>query len=88
MIIRIIICVGSSCSVRGADRLAAELERLIARENLSAQIEMVGSFCMSDCSNGVSVKVMDRQYHEVQPQHAEAFFYQEIIPLVQQNASA
>lgn len=82
MVIRITICVGSSCSVRGSDELAAALEQLIAKEDLSAQIELVGSFCMNDCSNGISVKVMDRQYHQVQPHDAEAFFYQEVMPLI------
>lgn len=87
MVIRITICVGSSCSVRGSDELAAALEQLISRENLSAEIELVGSFCMNDCSNGVSVKVMDHQYHEVLPKNAEAFFYQEVMPLIHQGAS-
>lgn len=87
MVIRITICVGSSCSVRGSDELAAALEQFIARENLSAEIELVGSFCMNDCSNGVSVKVMDRQYHEILPQRAEEFFNTEILPLARESAS-
>ncbi len=76
----ITICVGSSCSVRGADELAAELEKLIAQENLSDRIVLEGAFCMETCSKGVSVRVGERQYRELRPQDAATFFYREIIP--------
>ena len=76
------VCVGSSCSVRGSDELAAELERLIEKEKLTNKIELVGAFCMEMCSMGVSVKVNDRAYKEVHPEDAEKFFYTEIMPLV------
>jgi NADH:ubiquinone oxidoreductase subunit E len=84
----ITICVGSSCSVRGADELAAELEKLIAQENLSARIALAGAFCMEICSKGVSVRVGDRQYREVRPQEACAFFYQEIVPVLKPESES
>ncbi len=76
------VCVGSSCSVRGSDELAAEFERLIEKEKLTNKIELVGAFCMEVCSMGVSVKVNDRTFKEVHPEDAEKFFYGEIVPLV------
>jgi NADH:ubiquinone oxidoreductase subunit E len=76
------VCVGSSCSVRGSDDLAAEFERLIEKEKLTNKIELVGAFCMEMCSMGVSVRVNDRAYKEVRPGDAEAFFYAEIMPLM------
>ena len=78
--LKITICVGSSCSVRGSDAIAARIEQLIVRERLSDQVELVGAFCMDQCSNGVSLKVGDRQYREIHPQDAETFFYQEVLP--------
>ncbi|MHB0856796.1 MAG: (2Fe-2S) ferredoxin domain-containing protein [Anaerolineae bacterium] len=78
----ITICVGSSCHVRGSDEVAATFERLIQDDSLSAQIEMVGAFCMEACSMGVSVKVGDRVYRGVAPCDAEAFFRDEVLPLV------
>lgn len=84
----ITICVGSSCSVRGADELAAELEKLIAQENLSAQVVLVGAFCMENCSKGVSVRVGDRQYRELHPQDASVFFYREVIPALETGSEA
>ena len=40
--LRITICVGSSCSVRGSDDMAALIEQFIERENLAGQVELVG----------------------------------------------
>jgi len=81
--LRLTICVGSFCSVRGSDDMATQLEQLIEREHLSDQIEMVGAFCMEQCSNGVSLRVGNRQYSELQPHDTEAFFYREIMPCLQ-----
>lgn len=86
--IQITICVGSSCSVRGSEELAQALEELIAREGLSECVELVGSFCMGECSRGVSVRVGSRQYREILPQNAEAFFMHEVLPLAKTEAQA
>lgn len=80
--LKITICVGSSCSVRGSDDVAATLEELIAREGLEDKLMLVGAFCMEQCSGGVSVRVGDRVYREMRPADVEPFFYHEVIPLV------
>ena len=80
--VTVTVCVGSSCSVRGSDELAASLEKLIQSEGLNNQVELVGAFCMELCSMGVSVRVNDRQYREIHPEDAERFFYDAIVPLV------
>jgi NADH:ubiquinone oxidoreductase subunit E len=74
------ICVGSACSVRGSDDLAAALEALIAREGLDGQIELVGAFCMEQCSNGVSVRIGNDHFHKVRPEDAETLFYDWVLP--------
>lgn len=77
------VCVGSSCSVRGSDELAAEFERLIEKEKLTNKIELVGAFCMEACSMGVSVRVNNQTFREIRPEDAEKFFYGEIMPLME-----
>lgn len=84
--ISIVICVGSSCYVRGSDSLAETLERLIEQEGLQDQVELMGAFCMEHCSMGVSVRVGDRVYRGVKAQDAEAFFNNEIVPLIKERA--
>ena len=76
------ICVGSSCSIRGTDELASEIQRLIEKENLEGLVDIIGAFCMDTCSKGVSVRVGDRAFSEIRLNEAETFFYKEIMPYV------
>ena len=81
--INIVICVGSSCYVRGSDQVAATFERLIDERGLADEVELMGAFCMDHCSMGVSIRVGDHTYRSVKPQDAETFFDEEVMPLVQ-----
>jgi NADH:ubiquinone oxidoreductase subunit E len=81
-LLTITICVGSSCYVRGSEKLAETLQRLVEREGLAARVEFTGAFCMEQCSMGVSVRVGERMYRAVDVQDAEGFFQREIMPLV------
>lgn len=75
----ITLCVGSSCSVRGSDELASELQRCIEEEGVEDRVEIVGAFCMDTCSHGISVRVGERQFSGIHPEDAEAFFYDVIM---------
>lgn len=81
----ITICVGSSCSIRGSDELASEIQRLIEKENLQGLVDIVGAFCMDTCSKGVSIRVGDRHFSGIKPEDAENFFYKEIMGHVNTN---
>jgi NADH:ubiquinone oxidoreductase subunit E len=78
--LKITICVGSSCAVRGADDLAAALEALIREAGLEGQVELEGSFCMGECSTGVSLRVGEDLYREVHPEEAARFFREAVLP--------
>lgn len=73
------ICVGSSCSIRGSDELASEIQRLIEKEHLEGLVDIVGAFCMDTCSKGVSVRIGDQAFSGIRPDDAETFFYKEIM---------
>ncbi|MDA8126522.1 MAG: (2Fe-2S) ferredoxin domain-containing protein [Deltaproteobacteria bacterium] len=73
------VCVGSSCCVRGSDELATKLQQCIEREHLEGRVDIVGAFCMDGCSQGISVRVGDRQFSGIRPEDGESFFYREII---------
>ena len=75
----ITICVGSSCSLRGSDELAMEIQKLIQKEHLDGLVDIVGAFCMDACSKGVSVRVGEHEFSGIKPEKAEEFFYKEII---------
>lgn len=85
--VTIVICVGSSCYVRGSDQVAEKLEALIEKEGLKGQVELMGAFCMEQCSMGVSVRVGEQVYRGVRPEDAENLFYDQIMPQVRQMAA-
>ncbi len=68
--------------MRGSEKLAETLQRLVEREQLAAHVEFTGAFCMEQCSMGVSVRVGERVHRCVQPENAERFFYDEIVSKV------
>jgi NADH:ubiquinone oxidoreductase subunit E len=78
--VTVVICVGSSCYVRGSDKVAERLEALVEREALRDEVELMGAFCMEQCSMGVSVRVGDEVYRGVRAEDVETFFYDEIVP--------
>ena len=79
------VCVGSSCYMRGSDELAEVLEALIERASLSKRVQLVGSFCMGECSTGISVKLGEHHYQTVRLEEAEKFFYKELLPWAHQG---
>lgn len=84
----ITVCVGSSCYVRGSERLAEAFDALIRQQGLDARVEVTGAFCMDQCSMGVSVRVGDKAFRCVDPQNALSFFEHEVMPCLQDSARA
>ncbi|MBQ8162431.1 MAG: (2Fe-2S) ferredoxin domain-containing protein [Clostridia bacterium] len=74
---KVTVCIGSSCHIKGSRPVVEQLQDLIAKENLNDKIELGGTFCMGKCQQGVCVTV-DGVFHSVSPETVEAFFENEI----------
>ena len=74
----ITICIGSSCHLKGSRTIIQKLEELITERQLNDKIELNGSFCMGDCSNGVCVKINDVLF-SVSPETVNTFFENEVL---------
>ena len=74
----ITICIGSSCHLKGSRTIIQKLEELITERQLNDQIELNGSFCMGECSNGVCVKINDELF-SVSPETVNIFFENEVL---------
>ena len=79
--LKITVCIGSSCHIKGSRQVVAELQRLIAENNLGDKVELGGTFCMGQCQQGVCVTV-DDSFHSVTPETVEAFFTNEVLAKV------
>ena len=77
---KITICIGSSCHLKGSRPIIEELQRLVEKNNLKDKIELCGAFCMGNCVNGVSVKIDD--LFSVKPETVNEFFQNEVLKRV------
>ena len=76
---KITICIGSSCHLKGSRQIVEELQRLVAENGLKDKIELAGKFCMGNCQNGVCV-TLDGAKFSLKPQDVDSFFQREILP--------
>ena len=74
----ITICIGSSCHLKGSRTIIQKLEELITERQLNEKIELNGSFCMGECSNGVCVMINDELF-SVSPETVNTFFENEVL---------
>jgi len=75
---KVSICIGSSCHLKGAKQIVEQLQSLVADYNLKEKVELGGAFCMKNCVNGVSVTVDDKLF-SVTPENVKSFFETEIL---------
>ena len=57
---KVVVCIGSSCHLKGSRQVVEELQKLIDQNNLKEEVELAGTFCMGNCQKGVSVKLNDQ----------------------------
>ena len=79
--IKVTVCIGSSCHIKGSRPVVETLQRLIAERNLSDKVELGGTFCMGQCQQGVCVTVND-DFYSVTPDDVEEFFVKEVLAKV------
>ena len=78
---KVTVCIGSSCHIKGSRRVVEQLQYLIATNDLHDKVQLDGTFCMGKCQDGVCVTV-DDVFHSVTPEMVEAFFINEILAKV------
>lgn len=75
---KITVCIGSSCHLKGSRLVVASLQKLIAENNVSDKVELGGTFCMGKCQQGVCV-MRDDEFFSVTPESTKEFFEENIL---------
>lgn len=78
---RITVCIGSSCHVKGSRQVVRSLQQLIADNNLQDKVSLGGTFCLSNCQKGVCVTVDDVLF-SVTPETVNEFFQENVLAKV------
>ena len=79
--LKITVCIGSSCHIKGSRQVVEQLQYLIAEHDLGEKVELGGTFCMGKCQQGVCVTVNDT-FHSVTPETVQEFFAREVLAKV------
>lgn len=75
---KITVCIGSSCHLKGSRQIIEKLQILIDKNDLGRCIELKGMFCMGRCQNDVAVMI-DNAFFSMTPEKVETFFNEEIL---------
>lgn len=75
---KITVCIGSSCHLKGSQTIVEQLQRLMRERDLADRVTLGGAFCMGHCMAGVCVRI-DGDLYSLKPEGVAAFFENEII---------
>ena len=78
---KITVCIGSSCHIKGSRQVVEQLQYLIRESNLDDKVEPSGTFCMGKCQQGVCVTVDDK-FFSVKPDTVKDFFSENVLAKV------
>ncbi|MBE6794880.1 MAG: (2Fe-2S) ferredoxin domain-containing protein [Ruminococcaceae bacterium] len=78
---KVTVCIGSSCHIKGSRQVVEQLQYLISKYNLTDKVELAGTFCMGKCQQGVCVTV-NEEFFSVSPEGVEEFFNNNILKKV------
>ena len=74
---KVTVCIGSSCHIKGSRQVVEQLQYLISKNGLKEKVSLNGTFCMGKCQQGVCVSV-DEKFFSVSPETVGEFFEKEI----------
>lgn len=76
--LKITICIGTACHVKGSKQVVEQLQQLIADNELKEKVDLRGTFCLGNCGKGVNVSIGDQLY-SLEPEAIGNFFKNEVL---------
>lgn len=79
----VLVCIGSSCHLKGSLDIVERLQAKIAEYKLENDVSLSGSFCIGKCNReGVTVQVNDKVFTGITVENFESFFKENILDVV------
>ena len=76
------VCIGTSCHLRGAEKVVKIFRDKIESEGLEDKINLSGTFCMGRCSGERVMVSIDSEVFETTPGTAGNFFAERVAPVL------
>ena len=58
---KVAICIGSACHLKGSRDVIKKLQELVAAHDLAGKVSLTGAFCSGNCRKGVCVTIDDSE---------------------------
>ena len=78
---KVTICIGSSCHLKGSKQVIEKMQALVKEHNLKDKVTLAAKFCMGNCAAGVCVSIGEETY-SVRPDNVVEFFKTEVLAKV------
>jgi NADH:ubiquinone oxidoreductase subunit E len=80
----ILICVGSSCHLKGSQEIVQMMTKAVKDHNLEDEITLAGSFCVGKCNRGgVTVQVDDDIHTGITRENFNDFFRDKVLAVLE-----
>ena len=76
---KICICIGSSCYLKGTEKVIERLQQLIKENKLINDVELSGSFCLGRCAEGVSMLIDEEPIQNVNINNIDEIFLEKVL---------
>ena len=78
----LLVCIGSSCHLKGSYNVIQTLQQIIETQHLHEKVNLKATFCIKKCDNdGIGIMIEDKHY-TVRPENIKTFFNDIIIPII------
>ncbi len=75
----ITVCVGSACHLKGSHDIIAYFKEAIKEAGLEKEVELKGTFCMDQCTDGANLLIDGEIFHANSSDDAREIFEREIL---------
>lgn len=77
------ICVGSSCYLKGSEKIVELFKETVKRYGLEDEVTLAGSFCTGKCNRtGVTVTINDDVYTGITDNTFDQFFADKVLKVL------
>lgn len=77
--LKLSICFGSACHLRGAYGVLNAFKALIDKYQVKSEIDLEGNFCQGQCTEGVVIKVNDEIITNVVKEKVHDIFMEKVL---------
>ncbi len=77
--VRIAICIGSACHLKGAHGVLSAFGELVAKYKVAATVDLEGNFCQGRCTEGVVIKIDDEIITNVSQDKVFGLFREKVL---------